>query len=152
MARNRVDHVARDLQQTIDAALPKLRAMSDAAAGEPLAPGKWSRKEIIGHLIDSATNNHHRFIRAQETSRLVFPPYEQNHWSASQHCNERPWADLVGLWHAYNAHLAHVMTWIPDEHLAVPCVIESEKPVTLEFLVTDYVVHLRHHLAQAGVA
>jgi len=152
MARNRVDHVARDLQQAIDAALPKLRAMSDAAAAEPLAPGKWSRKEIIGHLIDSATNNHQRFIRAQETSRLVFPPYEQNHWSASQHCNERPWNDLVSLWHAYNAHLAHVMTWIKDDHLAVPCVIESDTPVTLEFLVTDYVVHLRHHLAQAGVA
>lgn len=152
MAGNRVTSVARDLQLTIDAALPKLRAISDGAAAEPRAPGKWSRKEIIGHLIDSASNNHQRFIRAQETSRLVFPPYEQNHWSASQHCNERPWADLVSLWHAYNGHLAHVIMWIPDEHLAVPCVIEEETPVTLEFLVIDYVRHLKHHLAQAGVA
>jgi hypothetical protein len=152
MAHNRVAHVARDLQQTIDTALPKLRAIADAAAAEPPAPGKWSRKEIIGHLIDSATNNHQRFIRAQQTTQLVFPPYEQNHWSASQHCNERRWADLVSLWHAYNAHLAHVIAWIDDDHLSVPCVIESDRPVTLEFLVTDYVVHLRHHLSQAGVA
>ena len=151
MARNRVARVARDLEQTIDAALPKLRAMSDAAATEPRAPGKWSRKEIIGHLIDSASNNHQRFIRAQQVSPLSFPPYDQNHWSASQHCNDRPWADLVSLWHAYNAHLAHVIERIPDRHLAVPCVIESNSPVTLEFLVTDYVVHLRHHLAQVGV-
>lgn len=151
MARNRVAHVARDLEQTIDAALPKLRAISDASATEPRAPGKWSRKEIIGHLIDSASNNHQRFIRAQETARLVFPPYEQNHWSASQRCNDRRWSDLVSLWHGYNAHLAHVISCIKDEHLAVPCVIEEEHPVTLEFLVTDYVRHLRHHLAQVGV-
>jgi hypothetical protein len=150
MAGNRVEHVASDLRQTTDAALPKLRAISDAAAGEPTAPGKWSRKEIIGHLIDSASNNHQRFIRAQQVSRLSFPPYEQNHWSASQQCNARTWADLVGLWHAYNLHLAHVIERIPDRHLAVPCVIESDA-VTLEFLVTDYVVHLRHHLAQVGV-
>ncbi len=152
MAGNRVAPVARDLRATIDAALPKLQAISDAAAGEPRAPGKWSRKEIIGHLIDSASNNHQRFIRAQEGSRLSFPPYEQNHWSASQQCNARPWTELVTLWHAYNLHLAHVMEHIPDRHLAVPCFIESDAPVTLEFLVTDYVRHLRHHLAQAGVA
>jgi hypothetical protein len=151
MAGNRVETVARDLRQTIEAALPKLRAISDAAAGEPRAPGKWSRKEIIGHLIDSASNNHQRFIRAQQGGTLSFPPYDQNHWSASQHCNERRWDDLIALWHAYNAHLAHVIARIPDAHLAVPCVIESATPVTLEFLVTDYVVHLRHHLAQVGV-
>lgn len=151
MAGNRVDHVARDLKQTIDAALSKLRAISDGAATEPRAPGKWSRKEIIGHLIDSASNNHQRFVRAQQAEKLSFPPYDQNHWSASQHCNDRRWADLVDLWYAYNTHLAHVMAKIPDGKLSVPCVIESSNAVTLEFLVTDYVVHLKHHLAQVGV-
>ena len=151
MAANRVAPVAGDLQQTIDAALPKLRAISDAAATAPRAPGKWSRKEIIGHLIDSASNNHQRFIRAQEVAKLSFPPYEQNHWSESQHCNERRWTDLIDLWYAYNAHLAHVMMKIPDGKLPVPCVIESEDAVTLEFLVTDYVRHLKHHLGQVGV-
>jgi DinB family protein len=148
---NRVEGVARDLRNTIDGVLPKLRAIPDAMATEPRAPGKWSRKEIIGHLIDSASNNHQRFIRAQQVSPLSFPPYDQNHWAESQHCNERSWKELVTLWHAYNTHLAHVIERIPEARLDVPCVIESNSPVTLEFLVTDYVVHLRHHLAQVGV-
>ena len=113
---------------------------------------KLKPREGLRYSLEELEPNINRIIiRAQQVEKLSFPPYEQNHWADSQHCNERRWVDLVDLWYAYNSHLAHVMTKIPDGKLSVPCVIEEEHPVTLEFLVTDYVDHLRHHLAQVGV-
>jgi hypothetical protein len=143
--------VAHDLLQTIEAALPKLRAISEPDAERPRAAGKWSRKQIVGHLIDSAANNHHRFVRAQEGPMLSFPPYAQDHWVSSQHYQDRSWNDLVTLWHAYNRHLTHVIGRIAEDRRHVPCTIETNEPVTLEFLASDYVEHLRHHLGQIGV-
>jgi DinB family protein len=143
--------IATELQQTIDAALPKLRAISDADAARPCAIGKWSPKQVIGHLIDSASNNHQRFVRAQQGTELAFPPYAQEHWVACQHYADRPWDEIVTLWHAYNGHLVHVIRHIPEEKRNAPCVIESTDPVTLGFLADDYGAHLRHHLAQVGV-
>ena len=142
--------IAADLRQAIDVALPKLREISNAKASEPRAPGKWSPKQVIGHLIDSASNNHQRFVRAQQVSALSFPKYEQDSWIGVQHYNDRPWEEIVGLWHAYNLHLSHVISLIPEAKRAVPCTIESPTPVTLGYLASDYVVHLRHHLAQVN--
>ena len=144
--------IASELLQTVDAALPKLRSMSEADASRPRAPGKWSPKQIIGHLIDSAANNHHRFVRAQQAAELTFPPYAQDHWVGCQHYAARSWDDIVTLWNAYNRHLAHVIRHIPEDKRNVACIIESAAPVTLGFLASDYGEHLRHHLAQVGVS
>jgi hypothetical protein len=144
--------VADDLLRTVDAALPKLRAIPERDAGQPRAggmPGQWSPKQVIGHLIDSAANNHQRFVRAQQ-GPLIFPPYAQDHWVDCQHYQDRPWSDLVAFWETYNRHLAHVIRHIPDNRQGVRCTVESNGPVTLGFLASDYVVHLRHHLAQVG--
>jgi hypothetical protein len=144
--------VASDLLGGVEAALPKLRAVSEHVAAQPRTaelPEKWSPKQVVGHLIDSAANNHQRFVRAQQ-GPLTFPPYAQNHWVDCQRYQERPWTDLVAFWEAYNRHLAHVIGHIPDDRRRVACTVESNDPVTLGFLASDYVVHLRHHLAQVG--
>jgi hypothetical protein len=140
--------VGRELRETVDATLPKLRSISDRQADQPRAPGKWSPKQIIGHLIDSAANNHQRFVRAQQGTELALPGYEQDLWVRCQHYADRSWEDVTNLWHAYNLHLAHVIGQIPEGRRTVPCTIGSNPPVTLAFLAHDYVRHLRHHLAQ----
>ena len=140
--------LARELGRTVDAALPLLRSIVAAEAAQPLALGKWSPHQVIGHLIDSAANNHQRFVRAQEGPALVFPAYGQDHWVTCQHYEDRPWSDLTGFWHAYNHHLAHLIGQIPEDRRNVSCTIGTNAPVTLGFLAHDYLVHLRHHLGQ----
>lgn len=140
--------VAADIERIVDASVPRL-AEFDEAASEAIRPGgRWSRKEILGHLVDSAVNNHQRFVRAQLQAELVFPSYEQDRWVSVQGYSERPWKTLVELWGALNRHVAHVVSRLAADRLATPCRIGDGPPVTLEFIARDYVRHLRHHLEQ----
>jgi hypothetical protein len=119
----------------------------DDAAHKP-APNRWSKKEILGHLIDSAANNHQRFVRAQATPRLELPSYEQEFWVATQAYATEPWPDLVNLWLLLNRHLLHVVKAMPTEVLSHEVVISGHPAVTLEALIADYLRHLDNHLSQ----
>ena len=143
--------IATELRSVVDSASERLNAVADEAARLRPAPGKWSRKEIVGHLIDSAANNHQRFVRAQEAGELVLPKYEQDHWVSVQRYEDAPWPDLIALWRLYNHHLARVIEAVPADKLTVRCAIGPNEPVTLGYMIEDYLAHLKHHLRQAGV-
>jgi hypothetical protein len=140
--------VARDLEVEIEAARPRLSAIAEDVAATAPGEGRWSRKEILGHLVDSAANNHQRFVRAQLADALVFPAYEQDAWVSRQGYAERRWPELIALWEALNRHLTHVIARIDPAALERPCTIGGQAPVTLRFVAEDYVRHLRHHLGQ----
>jgi hypothetical protein len=134
----------------VDASLPMLRSISGDAAARSKAPEKWSAKEIVGHLIDSAANNHQRFIRAQQGPALTLPGYEQEFWVDRQRYRDRPWEDLVTLWSSYNQHLAHVIRHISETDGSKTCNVGESAPLSLRALAIDYVVHMQHHLDQIG--
>jgi DinB superfamily len=140
------------LRSLVDAAEPMLVQMRERETRNPLLPGGWSRKQILGHLIDSASNNHQRFVRAILQPSLDFPGYDQDGNVRAQAVQEADWRILVPLWASYNRYLAHIMEQIPPARLETSCRIGAAEPVTLAFLASDYLLHLHHHLRQIGVA
>jgi len=140
------------LISVIEAAEPKLRQISEPESEKPVLSGGWSRKEVIGHLIDSASNNHQRFVRAAQQSSLDFPGYDQEGNIRVQAPQDAGWLLLVSLWADYNRYLAHIIAHLPASKLETPCRIGSREPVTLAFIATDYLTHLVHHLSQIGAA
>jgi hypothetical protein len=139
--------VAQQLARDVEGALPRLRDV-EAQSAIPWAEGKWTRKEVLGHLIDSALNNYHRVIRAQAAAELRFPDYEQRHWVDAGGYADRSWRDLVQLWAQLNVQLAHAIARVSDAALGRLCYIGGGAPVTLEDVVRDYPRHLEHHLRQ----
>jgi hypothetical protein len=148
-----------DFRSTLAAESVRLLAISDQDASRKPAPDKWSPKEVIGHLIDSASNNHGRFVRASLSDDMVFSGYDQDAWVGVQRYNELAWRELVSLWLSFNAHIAAVVERIPSDRLSLQRTthnldklawkaVPRDQPVTLEYFIRDYLGHLKHHLAQ----
>ncbi len=110
--------------------------------------GGWTRKQVLGHMIDSAANNHQRFVRATLDGQYSGPGYKQEGWVGLHGYAELPWPTLLGWWAAAHQVLEIIVARIPEERLSAPCVVGEDAPVTLQFLIEDYIAHQRHHLAQ----
>ena len=151
--------VAEAIRAEVERASAVFRRWSDGEVSAARAAGKWSRKQILGHLIDSAANNHQRFVRAASQDDLIFSGYAQDEWVRAQQYATAPWHDVITLWHGYNRHLARVMAAVPADirhrkhhrhnmHQLGWQPYAADKPATLDDLMHDYVLHLEHHLSQ----
>ena len=144
--------LSEQLLSVIDAAEPRLHEITSVESVKPIRDGGWSPKQILGHLIDSASNNHQRFVRATLQPSLEFPRYDQDGNVRVQAPQEADWMLLISLWAAYNRYLAHIIKRLPASKLETVCRIGDGEPMPLSFIATDYVRHLLHHLHQIGVA
>ncbi len=140
--------IASDLDATVANAMPLLEKLNNTDTTPRPVPGKWSKKEILGHLLDSASNNHQRFVRAALQGNLIFPGYDQDPLVTLQRFQETEWTSLVEFWANYNRFLAHVISGLPPQAARVTCIIGKNPPATLEWIAQDYVAHLKHHLNQ----
>jgi hypothetical protein len=135
------------LRRTIESELPNLRALdSDLASMHPKGPASWSPKQELGHLIDSAANNHIRFVRAALEGGYQGPGYKQDEWVGVHGYQDLPWDFLVTLWFQYNALLAALVERIPHDRLSAMCTIGDGNPASLGFVIGDYVRHMQHHI------
>lgn len=144
-----MEAIAQSLLDIVNALEPTLRGIPEAEAVVKPSPLKWSKKEILGHLIDSACNNQQKFVRTMlADTKTAMPGYEQDGWVNSQQYNAQSWHDIVTLWAAYNRHLAHIIRHVESPKLDHSILISGNGPYTLGFMMADYVEHLKHHLLQ----
>jgi hypothetical protein len=135
------------LKDTVESTLPRLLAISEDEAKTRAGSGHgWSRKQELGHLIDSATNNRVRFVVAGLTGKYVGPTYDGDGWVDLGGYAHAPWIDLIELWERLNRSLALLIERVPEERLAAPCAIGDSEEATLGLLMEDYLSHMQTHL------
>jgi DinB superfamily len=143
-----ITKTAHDFVAGCDAIRHRLLEVPQNIAGEPWREGGWTRKQVLGHMIDSAANNHQRFVRAALDGSYTGPFYAQEGWVAAHGYHEMPWAMLLAWWEIYHQILKAVVERISAEKLDAKCYVGDNEPVTLRFLIEDYIAHQQHHLAQ----
>jgi hypothetical protein len=125
-----------------------LLAVLPALADTPWRVGGWTRKQIVGHLLDSAANNRQRFVRASTEGTYIGPTYAQDAWVEAHGYSEQSWETLLHWWQAEHEILKEVVARIPQERMGTLCTVGEDAPVTLQFLIEDYVMHQQWHLKQ----
>jgi hypothetical protein len=129
----------------------RLEGLSETTVQANPAGSKWSRKEELGHLLDSAANNHQRIVRAQLEDNPAMPGYEQTRWVALHGYQRREWSELIELWGALNRQLLAAAEAVPDSAWSRTCTVAGSEPLTLKFVFEDYLEHMMHHLRHIGI-
>ena len=147
---NNWNRLASDIENAVNEACQQLRSLPEETIEARPNPSDWSVKEIVGHLVDSASNNHQRFVRLQVADGLAFPDYSQDNdaWVSIQRYQEAPWDDLLALWRYFNLHLARVIRSVNQRCIDHIWVVDEDTSITLGELMIDYLRHLKDHLQQ----
>lgn len=138
----------RNILEVVPDRLAKLSR--DAVESKP-TPSKWSAKEELGHLLDSAANNHQRIVRAQLDDNPAMPGYEQDRWVAVHAYQRRDWKELIEGWQAINRQLLAAAEAVPATGWSRTLTVAGSAPLTLQFVFEDYVAHMVHHLEHIGI-
>ena len=139
------------LRNLIDRVPDRLAKLPADRVAAKSSPSKWSPKEELGHLLDSATNNHQRIVRAQLENNLALPGYDQMAWVATNRYQQRDWKELIDLWQALNRQLLAAAESVPESAWSHTLTVANSAPMTLQFVFEDYVAHMAHHLEHIGI-
>jgi DinB family protein len=142
------ESLAQRFRQELEEIGRALVSLPEDLADVPWRPGGWTRKQILGHLLDSAANNRQRFVRAAIDGQYAGPTYAQDAWVAAHGYKDRPWATLLDWWQSEHQILIAVVENIPAARLEALCRVGDSPPVSLRFLIEDYLTHQRWHLRQ----
>jgi hypothetical protein len=135
----------------LDRVPDRLGKLPEGKIGLKPAPSKWSPKEELGHLLDSAANNHQRIVRGQLHENPAMPGYEQELWVDLHGYQRREWRELIALWQALNQQLLAAAEAVPDSAWLRTCTVAGSEPLTLKFVFEDYIEHMMHHLRHIGI-
>ena len=141
----------KELRALIDKIPHRLSKLPASQVESKPALSSWSPKEELGHLLDSAANNHQRIVRTQLDDEPKMPGYDGDAWVELHRYQQRNWQDMVELWRALNQQLLTAAEAAPDAAWARTCTIADSPPLTLKFVFEDYIDHMLHHLQHIGI-
>jgi len=136
-----------ELKSIINGFYNEYKGLDNKIASKRPGVDKWTLKEIVGHLIDSASNNHQRFVRLQIVGELIFPDYgkDNSRWIEIQKYNELDFSDIVLLWKQYNVLIGNIVKEVDESKLDNCWKLDGDK-ITLKDLIIDYVRHIKDHI------
>ena len=140
----------RRLSTTLEKVPALLIAIPEDHAAKKRAAGKWSKKQELGHLLDSACNNHQRVVRAQLENEPSLPGYDGDGWVLLHDYQEMDWKEIIACWRVMNEHFLRAASKVSPPTSKRKLTVEGKK-MTVAFLIDDYLDHLLHHLRQLGI-
>jgi DinB family protein len=139
------------LRRLIDEVPLRLNQIPSFEVERKPSTSQWSPKEELGHLLDSAANNHQRIVRAQLEDKPRMPGYDGDAWVELHQYQRRNWQEMIELWRALNQQLLTAARAAADAAWSRTCTIADSQPLTLKFVFEDYIAHMLHHLQHIGI-